>query len=174
MAKNGFSSDEQRNETIKKYRNSEKGKATSRKAVAKSNSKKFIRELADEEELKELLYIMKEREDMNENLKKQIDDGIVKIEKIGEWKEADFLKIVAEASRETKKYFIQKKDERDLKSIIKNAVRDLNNREEVLNTMTLLSVKTGIYYGNFIYRIMENYEKEHNAVVAFFLELQGA
>ena len=49
-----FTTKEQRNEAQKKYTSTDKGKEAQKKAVAKSQTRKFIREFATLEELKEL------------------------------------------------------------------------------------------------------------------------
>lgn len=61
-----FTTKEQRNEAQKKYLNTDKGKEAQRKAVSKSHTKKFIKEMATFEELEELEEMIESRK---ENLK---------------------------------------------------------------------------------------------------------
>lgn len=61
MAKNGFSSEEQRKETQKRYENTEKGRQAIKKRNAKYGVKQFIEQYATLEELKELQEKLKIR-----------------------------------------------------------------------------------------------------------------
>ncbi len=58
-----FTTKEQRNEAQKKYISTDKGKEAQKKAVAKSQTKKFIKEMATFEELEELEGIIKARKE---------------------------------------------------------------------------------------------------------------
>lgn len=57
----GFTTAEQRNEAQKRYRATDKGKEAQKKAVAKSQAKKFINEMATDIELEELMELIKEK-----------------------------------------------------------------------------------------------------------------
>ncbi len=56
-----FSSPEQRRKAEKKYRETEHGKEVRKKIVAKSQAKKFIKEMATTEELTELKQLIEKR-----------------------------------------------------------------------------------------------------------------
>lgn len=59
----GYKTMEAQNEANKRYRSTEKGKEAQKKAVAKSQCKKFIKEMATLEELAELQELIKIRID---------------------------------------------------------------------------------------------------------------
>ena len=61
MARNGFSSEEQRKEIQSKYEKTEKGKMERARTNAKSGAKKFIEEFATKEELEELSKKIEEK-----------------------------------------------------------------------------------------------------------------
>lgn len=61
MAKNGFSSPEQRKEIQDRYEKTKKGKIARARANAKSGAKKFINEFATKEELEELKILIKNK-----------------------------------------------------------------------------------------------------------------
>lgn len=61
MARNGFSSEEQRKEIQSKYEKTEKGKMARARTNAKSGAKKFIEEFATKEELEELSKKIEEK-----------------------------------------------------------------------------------------------------------------
>ena len=61
MARNGFSSPEQRKEVQDRYEKSEKGKLARAKANARNGMKRFIEEFATKEELEELLKKIEEK-----------------------------------------------------------------------------------------------------------------
>ena len=61
MARNGFSSAEQRKKAQTTYEKSEKGKLARAKANARNGMKRFIEEFATKEELEELLKRIEEK-----------------------------------------------------------------------------------------------------------------
>lgn len=61
MARNGFSSEEQRKEIQSKYEKSEKGKLARKRANSKNGAKVFIEEFATKEELEALLKKIEEK-----------------------------------------------------------------------------------------------------------------
>lgn len=61
MAKNGFSSEEQRKTIQKRYEKTAKGKLARERTKSKNGTKKFIEKFATEEELEMLLEKIEER-----------------------------------------------------------------------------------------------------------------
>ena len=61
MARNGFSTSEQRKKAQTTYEKSEKGKLARAKANARNGMKRFIEEFATKEELEELLKRIEEK-----------------------------------------------------------------------------------------------------------------
>lgn len=61
MARNGFSSDEQRKKAQEAYEKTEKGRIARAKANARNGMKRFINEFATREELEALLIKIEEK-----------------------------------------------------------------------------------------------------------------
>ncbi len=57
----GYKTTEQQNEANKRYRATEKGKENQKKSVAKSQAKKYINEMANKEELIELMDLIEKK-----------------------------------------------------------------------------------------------------------------